>query len=369
MKTEIVTINELLDKNYSEPYTGLFSVNVGGDANLQFMTGYNSDSMDFDLTHISALYGSRRFRAVSFRQLDAVDSFRKTWSAWLNANKANWQRVYDAIAEEYKPLENYNKTSTITTTYAGRETNTDTLADTHTTTYAGTETNTDTNDITNTTTYAGSEKNTTTHNTTDTTTQDGTETATRTLNTSESTTKSGTETMTDTIAGVTNSATDSFKAFDVPSASGSFADRGQTTQVNGAHTDTHAQSFTNRTDTTTNSGTDTTATEFDGRTSTETMTGTDTTETTFTGRTDTAKNSGSIVHAKEFDERTDTTANTGTVTHEKSFDERTDTVSENTYGNIGVTTNDAMLSSFVDLRVTLDFYKKLFKEFLYQYTW
>ena len=85
--------------------------------------------------------------------------------------------LYTLLNLSYDPIYNYDKTSTITTSYEGTESDT--------TDYSGGQKSTDTTsgDVSTTTTYAGSEKQTDVRSgsETDTTTRDGTDTTTRSV--------------------------------------------------------------------------------------------------------------------------------------------------------------------------------------------
>ena len=82
-----------------------------------------------------------------------------------------------------------------------------------------------------------------------------------------------------------------------------------------------------------------------------------------------------VENVLSFDNRKDiTTSNTtntnnATSNNVKEFLERYDEVTEHTEGNIGVTTSDQLLKSFIDLRWTLDFTINVIERFIFEYTY
>lgn len=66
-------------------------------------------------------------------------------------------------------------------------------------------------------------------------------------------------------------------------------------------------------------------------------------------------------------EVTNTTSASGNNT--KSFTDREDEVSERTFGNIGVTRSQEMLMDEVNLRLTTEFYTKIFTQIIFEFTW
>lgn len=61
----------------------------------------------------------------------------------------------------------------------------------------------------------------------------------------------------------------------------------------------------------------------------------------------------------------DVTTDSNTI----SFNNRIDTITEETYGNIGVTTNEQMLKDFLNTRPYIAFYDNLFSRFIMEYSW
>lgn len=229
---------------------------------------------------------------------DAVDMLHKIFTQWAEDRTPGFYKLYQALRADYDPINNYDKTSKITTEYKGTETNTNTPSGSEksTLTKSGTEQHE--------TAFTGSEKTTNTPS--------GTETSTIT--------KSGSE-KTDKVKGahldtVQNSRTtfDSDTDYDID----------KTTTDIPTYTDSDTLSFTDREDSTTLS--------FDQRKTED--------EKTFTDRKDTVTDS--YTNRKDETELTFTNRKTEDV---KSFTNRKDEVSEHTFGNVGVTTSQQMIES------------------------
>ena len=214
-----------------------------------------------------------------------------------------WTRAWSAITNQYDPLENYHRTEERTPDLTDERT--DDLE------YKRTANITDERTA-----------NLTTERTDDLTaerTDDLTETLTPRTKDVETTKSKNKQTTNNSVYGFNSSTA-------VPSDSSETS--GQNTDNETERTLTHPEG----TDTTTNTGTETT-----------TNTGTQT--TTETG-TDTNKKTG-----------TDTYANTGTQTTTHTGTETTET-----YGNIGVITNQQMLESELELRFKYNFFESIFKD-------
>lgn len=269
----MATIREIynsLDSN------GLFFVE-----NVDFMNDYNANHDSID-KNIILKYGNREI-AVEIFGNDMLKSFREIFYGWLISQKDNLQRIYEAIKKEYEPLENYNKTSTITTSYSGNEKSI--------------------NSGTSTTSYDGKESSTNTE--------------------SESVVLSGSEKNEDLNPQMTTTTTNRNTDFE----SDTFYNNTESKEIRDSITTTNTKTFDNRKD-------------------------------------ETEKSS---IFEKEFTNRKD--IEEVNLSNVKSFEDRKDIVEEKTFGNIGVTTNDQMLKSFIDLRFELDFYNDIFKRFLFDYTW
>lgn len=96
---------------------GLFHVQ-----GFDFMEEYEDLHSAIDM-NIIALYGSREIDLDLFIENGElpITVFRNLFRGWLVSQKENVQRIYDAISEEFAPLDNYDKHSTITTKFEGVE--------------------------------------------------------------------------------------------------------------------------------------------------------------------------------------------------------------------------------------------------------
>lgn len=290
-------------------------------------------------------YGERVYITPADSLQAAADSFVAAWDMFNNYHLEQFNSVYGAMHEQYKPLDNYAMTET--------STDSRTTGATHQSEKSGQTTDTLTRTGTITNAAENSDTSERTDNLTDTTTRTGTvqtvgkdtgKTAdTRTVNT----TNTGTQT-----SEITDNTTNSVAAYDVET----FSNRDkQSKQGSDTRTD-------NLTANTTNGG--------------EVNTTADTTSTVTNNLTDTTKNTG-----------TQTTTNSGTATNTQT-NNTTDTTSNNSSetisgttsgtdntehtltrtGNIGVTTSQQMLSAEIALRLKNQLAYYAVELFVSQYT-
>lgn len=334
------------------------------------------------------------------------------WNSFVNAKFISYERIFDALNAKYSPIENTDRYSDITDTHTGTDSlaksGTDTTATTGTdgVKYSGSDTTE--NVINKTYGKAGSEimsktgDDTTTYNNTLTTTFNDTDTTTYAG--SETNTRSNTN---DTTYGKTTTETISGSEKDTNTKQGSVLENGDddeyTFPFNGqskAHTlhkdrwtnsrygkynDTNGdpqsdpysevseKTYTGREnvnadsgkDTSTENGTDTKT--FTDRVDTSTKTGTDAEvksgndkisfdskeTTTFDQRSDTETGTDTTTVTRDSGETTthDTQVTTDYDTTDTTTYNTTDKHTEHTHGNIGVTTNQAMINEEIRLRV------------------
>ena len=127
MRMNQITINELLQDNFEhyQPYKGLFEPITPLPDNYTFFNAYIANSQKLDLALIAPKYSERVYVSTSFSEDETdLNIFKSHFGAWLSVNADNYQKIYDSILEEYNPLDNYDKTSTITTERTGQETHT-----------------------------------------------------------------------------------------------------------------------------------------------------------------------------------------------------------------------------------------------------
>lgn len=84
-------------------------------------------------------YGDRLYSEHEVNVSDAHSDFWVDWSMFLSRNNESIARIYQAMTEEYNPIENYDRHESITVTHTGDDT----------TTYSGTEQNTKSGSIDN----------------------------------------------------------------------------------------------------------------------------------------------------------------------------------------------------------------------------
>ena len=290
-------------------------------------------------------YGERVYITPADSLQAAADNFVAAWNMFNTYHLEQFNSVYGAMHEKYKPLDNYAMTETSKDSRTAGETmsteksaeTSDTLTRTGTITNAAENSDTSerTDNLTGTTTRTG---------TVQTVGKDTGKTAdTRTVNT----TNTGTQT-----SEITDSTTNSVAAYDVEA----FSNRDkQSKQGSDKRTD-------NLTAQTTNGG--------------EVNTTADTTSTVTNNLTDTAKNTG-----------TQTTTNSGTATNTQTNNTTdannittSETISGTTNGtdntehtltrsgNIGVTTSQQMLSAEIALRLKNQLAYYAVELFVSQYT-
>lgn len=228
----------------------------------------------------------------------AIGMFKAIFTTWSADRVEGFYKLYQALRAKYDPISNYDKNSTITTTYSGTETNT----------------NTPTGSEKETTDYKGTRKNETefTGTETNTNTPTGTETTTHSKEGSEELSKvKGQHTDVDTTQRTTYDSAD-------------FYDTDKVSKDNATYTDTDTTSFEDRKDTDELTFTDRKTEDVK----------------TFTNRKDT--------NTESFTNRSDEVTKTFTnrqTTDVKTFTNRKDEVSEHTSGNIGTTTSQMMIES------------------------
>ena len=316
---------------------------------------------------------------------------QQMWRGYTYTMQDSWNEIYNALIQRYSPIENtdryseYSDTKTGTDTFSktGKESNA--ITSNNTFTKAGSEKishdGSDITEITGTTenssngkdnttiTETNSKDSTTTYNTVDTTSLSGTESSTdvTTYDTATNAVRTGTET---TTKENTNEETESKKPYNTPS---SFTAVGKTSS-NG--TDTETLQYGSVADDTTKTGTESNvkSNTYNDRKNTNTKTGTETvndsgtTTTTNIGTnenktTTTDNNTNTVTYGGSetttYTDRVDTTAQESNETH--SFENRSDTTSYNntgthtgdSHGNIGVTTNMAMVTEEVRMRMDI----------------
>lgn len=117
-------------KQITNNYESLFPM-INLAEHQTFMSEYFDESRTEFYDHDTILkFGSWYFRNVFGG--DDVEHFDKAWKGFILNNAENFQRIFNTLIKEYDPLANYDKNSTITTDYEGKETNS--------TGYNGTET-------------------------------------------------------------------------------------------------------------------------------------------------------------------------------------------------------------------------------------
>lgn len=124
MSKTLKEIYENLKKSWQLAPNNLFYSTIQYD----FMNYYNSNNLiarKIDKMVVTK-YGSREFDLDLFATSDTqiYECFNELFTAFLITNGDNLQRTFEAIEEEYNPLHNYDKHSTITTEKDGEETTT-----------------------------------------------------------------------------------------------------------------------------------------------------------------------------------------------------------------------------------------------------
>lgn len=324
-------------------------------------------------------------------EITNIAYIKRMWEGYTYTMQDSWNEVYNALIQRYSPIENTDRYSE----YSDRKTGTDTFSKTgnerntitsnNTFTKAGSEKishdGTDITEIKGTTenssngkdnttiTETNSKDSTTTYNTVETTALSGSELSTdkTTYDTATNAVRTGTET---TTKDSTKEETESKKPYNTPS---SFTAVGKTSS-NGS--DTETLQYGSVADATTKTGTETNekSTTFNDRKNTNAKTGTETlndngnTTTINAGtnenKTTTTDNNTNTVRyggneTTSFNNRVDTTAQESNETH--SYENRSDTTSynntvthtEHTHGNIGVTTNQQMITEEYRMRMDI----------------
>ncbi len=288
----------------------------------------------------------------------ALAKFKKSVNTFVADKQNAFEKLYYALYANYNPISNYDKHSHITVDYKGKETNTNTPTGTETDTFtkSGTETVTETPSGSETTTLTKSgkevNKNTPVGSETKTTTKTGTETDTEV--------PTGSETVTHNLGQ--NTSTTSRTTYD----NATFNDAEKVVDASKINTDVttysdrqtqNTKTFTNRQDaeTTTFASRETTdELSFTNRQDSEVKTFTNReteTETSFTNRQDT--------NVKSFTNRV--------TTDEKTFTNRQDETNEYTYGNIGVTTTQQMITSQFPLTELDEIKQYIVNSFVHKY--
>lgn len=93
------------------------------DSDFAFMQDYVKSYQDID-TSIMLLYGERvisLYLPENYTGQDLYNSFNKLFNGYLSINEYNINRIYEALHIDYKPLDNYDKESTITLKMDGQE--------------------------------------------------------------------------------------------------------------------------------------------------------------------------------------------------------------------------------------------------------
>lgn len=134
MKKTEVTIDELLEMNHEhyQPYQGLFQTTSSGY--MPWLVTYYNNALDIDTHIVANKYGSRTYIATTFSDIETpLSVFKKHFGAWVSANSENLAQLYYASIKQYEPLDNYDKTSTITVEKLGQEQHTNLAQTTNTT--------------------------------------------------------------------------------------------------------------------------------------------------------------------------------------------------------------------------------------------
>lgn len=234
----------------------------------------------------------------------------------LNAYKDNWDKVYNALTIDYSPIENVDETLTETTDTSGNTTtsNTNTHSGTDNHSYGGTDTRTNTG----TDTSAQSGTDTRTDTGTDTSAQSGTDTVKNT----------GTVDNTNAIKDGKTNTKNNIYGYNSSDAS---ADTEQSVTVNQTVTDNTENNLTETTE--------------HGLTDTRTL---DTTETIEHGLTDTRTlDTTETTNYNNSDDETINITDDGSGKSQSTGNEKHDL---RRHGNVGVTTNQQMITEELKLR-------------------
>lgn len=322
MKRYDKSLSELFDIASEDMKPLFFNFNKFNINDFPFLESYKTESYYID-ERLCSKYGSRVYSFIRpnarliQNEAEYVEDFTEVFYNWLVVNKSNLTRMWDTINAEYNALNNYDKTSTIRTTYNGSEMVSDTKE------------STDSTNSSNELTKSGSEFNT----------KSGSETTTKSG--SEINAKSGAEISNELVSPQTNSITKSKSSFD----SNDLVVESEENENVGAITKNASNSFNNRSDTL----------SFNERKDILSF--------------DDVENILSFDNRKDINISSSTNSNNASSNNVKEFIERYDEVTEHTQGNIGVTTSDQLLKSFIDLRWTLDFTINVLERFIFEYTY
>lgn len=277
------------------------------------------DNILFECADLEVLYPSWEFM---FRAI----------SAWSKKQLPTWSRIYNLSLAEYDPLENYNRTETVTETREGAQEHSgnDVVA------MSGSDTDTSKTTGSDTHQTSGTDTQQTTGTDTEETTRDNSETSTGT----NSTVVASDSTDTHTGSDVT---TEQKTAFDA----NTYADTRKTTLQ-------HGETISNDTNSTT-TGNESATIETDDDETVTTTHNTTVTDTQNTTVTDTHNTTVTDTHQRGTSE---TTTHGLKVSNDETF-----TRNVHMYGNIGVTTSQQMAESEIELSPKLNMFNIIVNEF------
>ena len=302
------------------------SLNDGIFTNTQFnfLNDYNTNYESVDM-NLSVLYGSRIFHIYGNDFEKTYINFTKMWDGYLKLNGYNWQRIYNAMITEYSPLENYDKKSEITTTYNGKEKNTNIESENSN---ISVDKNI-TDSTSNTQSIVGD--NTIVESGEDSSINTNIVTISETNNVTKNNGKQKSEN----------------KLEKTTYNDSTFFDVDKNT--------TNSDAFTDSEIVENNSNNNTTSNSKSNRSNTSTS--------------NSSENLSNTLESEHNEDNSITNSSNKNLENVKTFENRNDVVVEHTHGNIGVTTSTKMLEDEYLLRQKLDFYMNLFTKFIYTYSY
>ena len=356
-------LHELGDMlEYVTPYSTSFNVTITDISNNQIILADTKTVVDF----FDTLYWDRVFIAKEENIEDAEKSFERVYKNYMKRNEKNFSLMYQALYDyKYNPIENYNRFEDTNVENGGKDTTTTNGSETGTTSSHKDITNTTTSENTNTT------KSDTTN--TETLTKENTNTVTATQSSTNNITYDNKETRSDDLhASATSNVSDTNKGQDTIIKKESGFNQPDTLHDSESQVTSYGkQTTTNSTTTTENTGsqmtaktgtdknitsTNTSSSDTINETATTTNKGNDTVNVTENGT-----NTGTIT-----DTSTLATENTNSNTNETSYGS-TVTTNSNIHGNIGVTTNQAMINAELEMR-TQNLLENILERFINLYT-
>ena len=291
---------------------------------FNFLNDYNINYESIDI-NISVLYGSRIFHIYGDDFEKTYINFTKMWDGYLKLNGYNWQRIYDAMITEYSPLENYDKKSEITTSYNGKEKNTNIES-------GNSNISVDkniTDSTSNTQSIVGD----------NTTVESGEDSSVNTnivaISETNNVTKNNGKQKSENVLEKTTYNDNTF--FDVDKNT------------------TNSDAFTDSEIVENNLNNNTTLNSKSNRSNTSTS--------------NSSENLSNTLESEHNEDNSITNSSNKNLENVKTFENRNDVIIEHTHGNIGVTTSTKMLEDEYLLRQKLDFYMNLFTKFIYTYSY